>query len=136
MICPAISVRQPWAAAMLYLPAPKDVENRTWPMPAKFEGKKILLHAGKAKPRSGEWSGPLYERAMEARPMLYGGIIGVMVFGPSVRDHASPWAESGYWHWPIGQVRPCDFFPYSGRLNFFSVDVPDSVIHHNLYGNL
>lgn len=24
----------------------------------------------------------------------------------------------------------------SGRLNFFPVDVPDSIIHHNSYGNL
>ena len=64
MICHAISVRQPWAAAMLYLPEPKNVENRTWPMPDKFVGKKILLHAGKAKPRAGEWDGAMYERAM------------------------------------------------------------------------
>ncbi len=136
MICSAVSVRQPWAAATLYLPEPKNVENRTWPMPDKLVGKKILLHAGKAMPRAGEWNGALYERAMQARPMLYGGIIGLVVFGPPVRDHASPWAETGYWHWPIEQVRPCEFFPCLGRLNFFPVDVSDSIIHHNSYGNL
>ena len=136
MICPAISVRQPWAAAMLYLPDPKDVENRTWPMPAKFIGKIILLHAGKAKPRPGEWSGPLYERALCARPMLFGGIIGAVVFGPSVRGHASPWAEPGLYHWPIEQVLACEFFPYSGQLGFFTVDIPDNIIHHNICGNL
>ena len=42
----AISVRQPWAWAILQLG--KRVENRTWKPPAKLIGRRILLHALKA----------------------------------------------------------------------------------------
>ena len=44
MTLPAISIRQPWAWAILY--AGKDVENRTWQLPERFWGQDILLHAG------------------------------------------------------------------------------------------
>lgn len=124
--------------------------GRRYALPARAQecGEPYLAHARqirwqenlapccKAKPRAGEWDGAMYERAMQARPMLYGGLIGMIVFGPPVRAHASLWVEAGYWHWPIEQVRPCEFFPCLGRLNFFPVDVPDSIIHHNSYGNL
>lgn len=84
---PALSIRQPWDVALLS--GIKPVENRTWPLPPKYINKPLLLHAGKAKPRSGEWSGLLFERAMKASSLLYGGIIGEITFGPSVRDHPS-----------------------------------------------
>lgn len=117
----ALSVRQPWASAILHLG--KDIENRSWPMPAKYFGKKILLHTGKTKPRLGEWTGALYEHALTATPMPYGGVIGVLVFGASVRDHSSQWAEPGLWHWPIVEATPLPFYPCKGRLGFFNVDV-------------
>ena len=41
----ALSIRQPWAWAILW--AGKDVENRTWPLPARMLGKRVLIHAAK-----------------------------------------------------------------------------------------
>lgn len=117
----AISVRQPWATALLH--RLKPVENRSWPMPPKYVNKPLLLHAGKAKPRPGEWSGFLFERVTQLAPQHFGGIIGEIVFALSVRDFASQWAEPGLWHWPVVRVRPLPFQPYKGRLGFFPVPV-------------
>lgn len=112
----AISIRQPWAASLLY--GIKDIENRTWPLPLKYANTPLLLHVGKAKP-SGEWSGPLFERAMQCGPLLYGGIIGEIVFGPSVRNHPSVWADFECWHWPVVYVRRLAFYPCRGQLGIF-----------------
>lgn len=114
-----ISIRQPWAAAILYLG--KDIENRSWALPSKYVNKPLLLHAGKAKPRSGEWSWLLFERAMQCGPLLYGGIIGEITFGTSVRDHPSKWAEGGCWHWPVVTVRELAFYPCRGQLGIFNI---------------
>ena len=39
----AFSIRQPWAWATLH--AGKDVENRSWPLPRKMVGRRVLIHA-------------------------------------------------------------------------------------------
>ena len=46
-ILPAISVRQPWA--YLICAGLKPIENRTWKLPEKYKGQRVLIHAG-AKP--------------------------------------------------------------------------------------
>lgn len=38
-----ISVKQPWA--YLICSGVKDIENRTWPCPKKYIGKRVLIHA-------------------------------------------------------------------------------------------
>lgn len=43
-ILPAISVKQPWA--FLICAWIKDIENRTWKLPEKYKGKRVLIHAG------------------------------------------------------------------------------------------
>lgn len=40
-----LSIRQPWAWAILY--AFKDIENRTWWPPRSLWGQRIVIHAGK-----------------------------------------------------------------------------------------
>ena len=47
----AISIRQPWAWAILK--GWKKVENRTWKPPAKAVGSRVLVHAGATKEMSG-----------------------------------------------------------------------------------
>lgn len=43
----AISVKQPWA--YLICAGIKDIENRTWPLPEKYKGERVFIHAS-AKP--------------------------------------------------------------------------------------
>lgn len=41
----ALTIRQPWAGAIAH--QTKRVENRSWKLPAKHHGARILIHAGK-----------------------------------------------------------------------------------------
>ena len=72
MLMRAISVRQPWAWLLLH--KGKDVENRSWALPARYVGDPLLLHAGKTE-------APV---PPELRPLLteYDGRLGGVV-GPS-----------------------------------------------------
>jgi ASCH domain. len=38
-----ISIKQPWASLIVH--GIKDIENRTWPLPKKHIGKRVLIHA-------------------------------------------------------------------------------------------
>jgi hypothetical protein len=40
----ALTIRQPWSGAIAH--QTKRVENRTWKLPAKHHGARILIHAG------------------------------------------------------------------------------------------
>ena len=39
----AITVKQPWASLIVH--GIKDIENRTWPCPKRYIGKRVLIHA-------------------------------------------------------------------------------------------
>lgn len=45
----ALTVKQPWADAIAH--GGKTTENRTWPVPARHVGARILIHAGAASDR-------------------------------------------------------------------------------------
>lgn len=45
MKMPALTVWQPWASLIVF--GPKRVENRPWPIPKRFIGTCIAIHAGK-----------------------------------------------------------------------------------------
>jgi hypothetical protein len=105
---PALTVRQPWASAILYLG--KDVENRTWP--TYYRGK-LYIHAGQKL----EWDAPGYawpEGWPSAVNMLPGGaIIGYVTLRDCTMVQHEPrsrWATAGRWHWwladPIPLERP------------------------------
>lgn len=118
MLMQAISVRQPWAWLLLH--KGKNVENRSWALPACYVGVPLLLHAGKT-----EASVP-----PEMHPLLteydgrLGGVVGRITFGPTTQGHPSHWAEPGARHWPVLRARPLPFFACRGRLGIFGVDYP------------
>lgn len=107
----ALSVRQPWAAAIAHLG--KDVENRTR---ATSHRGLVAIHAAKA-----DVDDPDY--ALD----LIGDIAGCSfrdVLAHDVRGHivavadltgchqcsagpvCSPWAQPGQWHWQLANIRP------------------------------
>lgn len=118
MLMRAISVRQPWAWLLLH--KGKDVENRSWALPARYVGDPLLLHAGKTE-------APV---PPELRPLLteyegrLGGVVGRITFGPTTQGHPSRWAEPGARHWPVLRSQPLPFFACRGRLGIFKVDYP------------
>jgi hypothetical protein len=116
----ALSIRQPWAHRILC--EGKDVENRTWPIPLKYRGRRVLIHAG-LRP-------DMAERKRCAFPdaeLPLGGIVGVVTLRGCVQDSLSPWAEPGCFHWLLADARPLRFFPCKGFLGFFTVAYPYEV---------
>lgn len=152
----ALSIRQPWAWAILH--AGKRIENRDWKA-CHYRGP-LLLHASKGctldeYSEASEWM-RLYKLAVPAyaggtippwREAKRGGIVGVCrvvgTVGPDgrysedLRPHPDlcPNAreqrcESPWWQGGFGlvlaDVRPLPFVPFKGALGFF--DVPDDLL--------
>jgi hypothetical protein len=122
----AISIRQPWAWAILY--AGKDVENRSWAH--DYRGP-VFIHASKKFDHEGwKW---LEDNQSELFPsvelpspseFLTGGIVGQAVIKKLVRSrHFSPWMF-GPWGWVLIEPKPLDFFPCKGQLGLFEIKLP------------
>jgi hypothetical protein len=124
----ALSIRQPWAWAILH--AGKDVENRNWP--TRFRGT-IAVHAAKGMTRDE------YENArdfmigdvgLNDMPLFgqcwRGVIVGLVDIVDCVTRSDSPWFEGKY-GFVLANPRPLKT-PISckGALNFW--DVPASVV--------
>lgn len=123
----AISVRQPWAWAIIH--GGKDIENRTW---ATRHRGPLLIHAGKSMNRSDleRMFGYLQEDGLpvpQRAELYFGGIIGVVDLLDCVEDHASPWF-GGPVGWVLANPRPLSFRPWKGQLNLF--DVPPLHAEH------
>jgi len=98
-----ISVKQPWA--YLLCAGIKDIENRTWRLPEKHKGKRVLIHAStkwddRHRNMSHLFTNDQWEAMDEnTRRIMAGGvldtsaIIGSVVFTDCVINHQSVWAE-------------------------------------------
>jgi hypothetical protein len=112
----AITVRQPYAE-MICLGAKKS-EQRTWPLPAKFRGEWLALHAA-AKPdtaaNADDWR--TLERAgvdPDAELPL-GAVVALVRFGPSEE------AADAMHAWPVLEVRRVTPMWCRGALGFWRV---------------
>lgn len=94
-----LSVRQPWAWAILY--AGKDVENRTWRTP--YRGR-IAIHAGKliAPGAADKLRGIGIEVPAD---LPRGAILGTIDVMDCVEGVDSRWAVPEHWHWQL--ANPC-----------------------------
>jgi hypothetical protein len=119
----ALTVRQPWAAAIAH--GPKRTENRTRPIPAKHLGTTILIHAGLAED----------ENALPADmtrdwPRHWGAIIAVADLISCHQDArcCRPWGFPDTWHWQLDDVRriPHPILGVRGQLGLWTV--PDDVL--------
>ncbi|MBZ9985710.1 hypothetical protein LB572_01220 [Mesorhizobium sp. BH1-1-5] len=130
----ALSVRQPWAYAIVM--GWKPVENRSWrsPNPAlKFRGE-FAVHASQGMTRyEYEDAASLFAALGYVCPapaeLLRGGIVGTAKVVDIVKEHDSPWF-SGPRGLVLADARTVDFVPSSGALGFFewkpmnATDVP------------
>lgn len=119
----ALSVRQPWAYAIIYLR--KDIENRTWQAVnhgLKRRGR-IAIHAAKGMTRDEYEEAADFIRGLghvcpPAIDLQRGGIIGSVKVVDVVKESESPWFFG-----PRGLVlwdpRPCEFIPAKGALGYF-----------------
>ena len=128
----ALSVRQPWAWAIIYASPPKDIENRDWRKPnpgLDFRGP-VCIHASSGMTRdeyedAGETINDITKAEVPlARDLARGAIIGVVdvvdVVRASLADRlsVSPWFFG-----PVGLVlrnaRAVAPIPCRGQLGFF-----------------
>lgn len=127
MIFYALSVRQPWADAILFLK--KDIENRSWKCPVKYLNRPILLHTGFYVEKNMLESCSLLS-GLKGASFLTGGIVGHFVItSGNVTGHESKWADPLQYNWELSQVgRLHQIYPCKGRLGFFPVNLPDEFI--------
>lgn len=117
----ALTVRQPWAWAILH--AGKHIENRT--RRTNFRGR-FYIHAGLAVPN---WQLLLdvESRTRVSVPtstdaMLYGHIIGTAELVGCVWSDklVGPWGEPQAWHWMLQNVKPLrKSIPARGQLGLW-----------------
>jgi hypothetical protein len=119
----ALSVRQPWAHAIIYFD--KDVENRTWQAVnhgLKIRGR-IAIHASKRLGKAEYWEAREFIDSLgwtcpDASALRRGGIVGSVEVVEVVSKHDSPWFFG-----PRGLIlrdpRPCTFVPSVGELGYF-----------------
>lgn len=117
---PCLSIRQPWAWAILN--AGKTVENRCWQ--TKFRGR-FLIHAAKGCTRD-EYDAAMDFMAMRCgvrgSPGLLslprGGIVGAATLAECVSESSSP-LFVGEFGFVLKDVQPVEFYPCRGALGFF-----------------
>jgi hypothetical protein len=119
----ALSIRQPWAWAVIY--GGKDIENRSWRSDnpgIKFRGPFCVHPAGGMTRAEYEAAAALMASIGVACPppadLLRGGIIGVATVADIVTQSASAWF-SGPRGLVIADPRPVEFIGVGGQLGFF-----------------
>ena len=119
----ALTVKQPWAAAIAH--GPKRTENRIRPIPAKHLGTEILIHAGAA-----EDINALPAAMVRQWPRHFGSIIAVATLASCHQDTGCcrPWGFPDTWHWQLDNVRPLahPILGVRGQLGLWAA--PDDVL--------
>ena len=124
---PAISIRQPWAWAIVH--ARKNIENRDWSTNVRGP---IHIHAAKGMSRAEYQDFEMFYNGLwredKSLPMLpasaqliKGGIVGTATLVDCVKQHSSPWFFGKY-GFVLEDVKPVEFVPLRGQLGFFNVD--------------
>jgi hypothetical protein len=105
----AISIRQPWAYAILYLG--KNVENRPWR--TRYRGR-ILIQAALKVERD-----EALKLNLDPDELPTGAIVGSVEIVDCVRNSKSKWASRGQWHWVLDKPRYLSKpIPFKGALGF------------------
>lgn len=108
----AISVRQPWAYAILHLG--KDVENK--PLRTDYRGR-ILIQASLTVERD-----EARKLGLDPDELPTGVIVGSVEIFDCVRNSKSKWAIRGQWHWRLRNPRVlAKPIPFKGKLGFIRV---------------
>ena len=126
----AISIRQPWAWAVVH--AGKDVENRSATAPRQFKsavGQRVLIHASSHRLNWADMAAAvacLKERGIACpsrSDLMYGGVIGSVLVVDIVTRHRSPWFRGPY-ALVFADPRPEPFMSAKGQVGLFRVQSP------------
>ena len=122
----ALSVRQPWAWAIIHADPLKDIENRSSAAVGKgsmVAGRRIAIHAAKGMTQDEYLEAASFMVTLgvvcpPARDLLRGGIVGSVEVVDVVSSYDSPWFF-GPRALVLRDPQPCDFIPCAGALGFF-----------------
>ena len=126
----AISIRQPWAWAVIHVG--KDCENRSATAPRQFKsavGQRVLIHASSHRLNWADMAAAvacLKERGVACPSpsnLMYGGVIGSVFVRGIVTRHRSPWFRGPY-ALVFADPRPEPFMPVRGQVGLFRVQSP------------
>jgi hypothetical protein len=111
----ALTIKQPWAGAIAH--QTKRVENRSWKLPAKHEGARILIHAGAQPDRHATVYGDHLD--------VYSAVVAVAtITGCHYSDDGTccgPWGEENVYHWTLADVIALpEPIPAKGALSFWT----------------
>ena len=113
----AISIRQPWAYAILHLG--KDIENR--PMRTHYRGRILIQASLKVEEDEAR------ELKLDPDELSTGAIVGSVEIVDCIRGSKSKWANRGQWHWVLKNPRVlAKPIPFKGALGF--IRVPDRIL--------
>ncbi|MDZ8139811.1 MAG: ASCH domain-containing protein [Nostoc sp. DedQUE04] len=124
----AISVRQPWAWAIIY--ALKDIENRGWPIHYSLSRRQI--HAAKTCTKKEYQLAKEFCQSMgvvipELISLRRGQVIGIVtIVDCRFSQVASGWGMPEQYHWQLENPREITPIPYIGQLGIF--EVPDDLV--------
>ena len=122
----ALTIRQPWAAAITH--GTKRTENRSWPAPAKHIGATILIHAAASEDRTlrqSQDAPPELTRGVGIWPDTRSAIVAVATLTGCHFDQGAgcctPWGMDGYFHWTLDDVTALPKpVPAKGALGFWT----------------
>lgn len=127
-LLPVITVRNPFAWAIIFPRCPKDVENRSWS--TNYRGP-LLIHAGKAFYRDdvlskAEVVAEVARMAREDPPqmedMYSGHLIGMVYLEDCITTSESQWAMAGDRHFILSNpVKLKTPLPCPGRLGLWAI---------------
>lgn len=115
----ALTVKQPWAGAIAH--QSKRVENRTWPLPERHVGSRILIHAGAAFDNTA-WSLAVELDDWQLTPSA---IVAVATLtGCHFADGCcTPWGQPDVYHWTLTDVTAFpEPVPAKGALGLWTPD--------------
>ena len=134
-IMKVLTVKQPWG--ILICAGIKDIENRTWKLPEKYRGERVLIHASEDRKlnlmhlSSDQYIDFLNKidistlKPCDQWPRS--AIIGSVEIVDCVINHPSVWAEKGVYNWvlanPILFEKP--ILNVKGKLGFWNYDLPE-----------
>jgi hypothetical protein len=118
VIIKALSVRQPWASAIML---GKDVENRSRYLGYRGE---LIIHSAQTLDKDACSNPLITPLGLSVSELPFGKLLGVVTLVDCVRTSSSKWAQSDCWHLILENPRPfVKLIPFRGQLSIFSVDV-------------
>lgn len=117
----ALTIRQPWAGAIAH--QTKRVENRSWKLPAKHHGARILIHAGAERDKHATVYGPNLD--------VHSAIVAIATLADCHWSDdgtcCGPWGEENVYHWVLADVTalPEPILDVRGKLGIWA---PDDVL--------